>query len=154
MLCIIQATTILHELAHALLMLLLTDSHVVLLVGSTNQNNGVKISLSNRFDIELKGFLPGVGMIQWDKNNELSDFQKALTFVCGPLMNLALFSILLAYTKAVGRLKQSFLVAFTMNYALLGFLVTIVPIIYPKMWIGYGGLQSDGYQLLQLLMGR
>lgn len=150
-LCIIQFTTVAHELGHALPLLCLTDSHVTLLLGSTNLNSGVVLSLWERFDIEIGGLLPGVGMVRWDGNNRLSLFQKSITYIGGPATSLLIFMILHIYTKRVERAKQSFSVVFTMNYALCGFLITIVPIIYPQMWLGYAGLPSDGYQLLILM---
>lgn len=38
---------------------------------------------------------------------------------------------------------------FWMN--LIQFIVTIIPIVYPKWWGPYGGNSSDGYKVLKIL---
>ncbi len=38
-----------------------------------------------------------------------------------------------------------------MYYHIWHFICTVIPIIYPKWWSGYGGYPSDGYNILRVI---
>ena len=154
---VFQFSTIIHELGHAILALLLTKEKVKITLGKLGKNNKNlgKISLG-RLDIELKGFNPLIGLVNFEESN-ITNFKSIIILATGPIVSLVLGIILLFMSRNMGNkllletilLKEMFI--FAGNYQLFTFISTSIPIIYPNWWIGYANRPSDGYQILNLI---
>jgi hypothetical protein len=57
--------------------------------------------------------------------------------------------ILISKTIAHHLLKQ--IIIFSGYYNVWQFIVTSIPMVYPKWWGGYAGHSSDGYKILRLI---
>lgn len=154
-LAIFQVSTIIHEFGHALPALILTKENVKIILG---RNNGKlkKVSL-RRLDIHLKGFNPFTGFACWDQF-KLTRFKKIVILAGGPIFSLIFGIVLLLIGRNVrddkllmGAIFLKEMIILGRNIQLATFILTSIPIIYPKLWVGYGKYPSDGYQIFKLM---
>lgn len=152
-LMIFQVSTIIHEFGHALSALILTKENVKITLGRNNQK--LKKRSLRRLDIELKGFNPFIGFVHCE--TKLTKFQSIMILAGGPIISLVLGILLLLISRNIQDkllleiilLKE--MLTLSANYQLFIFILTSMPIIYPKWWAGYGGYPSDGYQIFKLM---
>ena len=110
-----------------------------------NKNNKENFSIGRiHFHIQWSY----IGFVYWDK--DLSKRQKAVALAGGPFMSLLLALIFGIITLVYdGELQTFFGWITTFNF--IQFIVTIIPVTYPRWMGGYNGLQSDGLQLIRVL---
>ncbi|WP_130808200.1 site-2 protease family protein [Senegalia massiliensis] len=150
-----QITTIIHEFGHAIPALILTRDRVKIALGilgrlNKNNKNFKQISLK-RLDIEIKSLNPFIGMTYY-KSSQLTKYQRIVILAGGPIFSLLLAIIMVfinigsegKFLMGIFNLKEITILA--RNIALVSFLFTSIPIIYPK-----SNHPSDGYQILKLI---
>jgi len=110
-----------------------------------NKNNKENFSIGRiHFHIQWSY----IGFVYWDK--DLSKRQKAFALAGGPFMSLLLALIFGIITLVFdGELQTLF--GWTTTFNFIQFIVTIIPVTYPRWMGGYNGLQSDGLQLIKVL---
>ncbi|WP_017185871.1 hypothetical protein [Alkalibacillus haloalkaliphilus] len=134
--------TLLHELGHSIAVTTMSKSHAKIYLGNKNKSKlNFKIGRVHfSLNLSLNGYC------SWE--NSLSNRQKLFALIGGPLMSLLLA---LAFggisTLTASNTLTAFLIGI-MLYNLIQFLITIIPIRYPK-WIS--GYDSDGSKILRLL---
>lgn len=138
--------TLLHEVGHGLGAISTSKANVHIYLGKRTKDNKENFKLG-RLHFHIQWALSGFA--QWGKG--LDKRQRAVALVGGPIMSLllALLFGLLAPLVSQGELRQ--LMNWTTAYNLIQFIVTIIPITYPRWMGGFNGLPSDGLQLLRLL---
>lgn len=147
-----QITTIIHEFGHAIPALILTRDRVKITLGRLDKNNKKfkQISL-RRLDIEIKSFNPFIGFAHW-KSSNLTKYQRIVILAGGPVVSLVLALIMAfisigsegKFLMGIFNLKEITILA--RNIALVSFLFTSIPMIYPK-----SNRPSDGHQILKLI---
>ncbi|MBM7601009.1 hypothetical protein JOC34_003430 [Virgibacillus halotolerans] len=143
-------TTLIHEIGHALALVCLTKEGVA------------KIHLGDFSDANKENFRVGrihyhmkwgmAGICYYEKPSGMTAFQRVMTSLGGPLLS-ASFTIILFlpfYYQPFNDYINFFITGmFWMN--LIQFIVTIIPMVYPKWWGPYAGYTSDGYNALKVL---
>lgn len=137
--------TFLHELGHASLALILTNSNVILKLGNFNKKSFFEVKI-RRLDIKIYNFSPGMGGVYFNNNN-VNKIKQMVIILAGPLTNIIVSCISLFVSKYY----NSFL--YISLFSLSGFFATIIPLKYPKFFGGYVGLKSDGYRLIDIIKG-
>lgn len=92
------------------------------------------------------------GICRYEKNNYMTKLQSVITTISGPLMS-AFFAFIL-YLFLHHPINKHYLITGMFWLNLIQFVVTVIPIIYPKWWRPYGGYPSDGYKVLKILIGK
>lgn len=150
-LVIIQASTITHELGHAIWGLIYTKEKVVIELG--RKTGQPKLLNSGRLEIYLGSFDPFSGFT-YVNTESMKKYKKLLFYIGGPLISLVI-AIVLFFIK--GLVLNKFLnniILLSSYYHFYQFLVTVFPMVYPRWWGVYGGYSSDGYKFLTLLIKR
>lgn len=135
--------TFLHELGHASLALILTNSNVILKLGNFNKKNFFEVKIK-RLHIKIYNFSQGMGRVYFNNNN-LNKTKQMVIILAGPLTNIIVSCISLFISKYYNNFLYISL------FSLGGFFATIIPLKYPKFFGGYVGLKSDAYQLIELI---
>ncbi|MGE7931511.1 hypothetical protein [Viridibacillus arvi] len=142
----IPISVLLHEIGHALGVVLFSNEETHVYLGSKNDSNNENFQLGRiHFHINWAYF----GFCAVNKN-KLTKLQFTLMSIGGPIVSLILFSA--SYFLMVGlshfEPKNFFKGMTIINFVL--FISTIIPIRYPNWIKPYAGLSSDGYQILKL----
>lgn len=147
----IQISTFLHELGHCLAVLAFKKENVKVTLGHGKMNASFTI---RRLHIRFNGFAPWIGFMNVEEGVTLTKTISLLLSVGGPLVSLVLgtSAFLFRSRTDIGWLYSILSVVALYNWYL--FFCTAIPIVYPKWWIGYGGLPSDGYRILRLIASR
>ncbi|WP_026906747.1 hypothetical protein [Paucisalibacillus globulus] len=143
---VIPISVLLHEIGHGLGVVWTSKSNAHVFLGNRNKENKESFRLGR---LHFHIYWSFIGFVCWE--GKLTKRQRAVALAGGPIMSLLLMVILgvVALLVTQGDLR-SFLWSATI-FNLLQFLVTIIPITYPR-WMGaYYGHPSDGLQLLRLL---
>ncbi|WP_214481878.1 M50 family metallopeptidase [Bacillus sp. SM2101] len=150
---ILPFTTFIHELGHALPALLISKDPVEIRLGKSDKGTGITFGRLTIKIQPLSGWL-GFAFFHIPKHKSMS-VHHALVLLSGPLFSfmLSLFCYVL-YTFLDFNSISSFLIKSIMHASLGQFILTIFPIKYPSFLWGYGGMPSDGYRVLKLLMNR
>ncbi|GAQ17578.1 cytolysin immunity CylI protein [Oceanobacillus picturae] len=143
-------TTLIHETGHALAFICFTKEGVA------------KVHLRDFSDANKENFRVGrihyhikwgmVGICYYEKPSGMTAQQRAMTSLGGPLLSVSFTIILffLFYYQPFNDDINFFVTGmFWMN--LVQFIVTIIPMVYPKWWGSYAGYTSDGYKALKFL---
>lgn len=143
-------TTLIHEIGHALGLVSSTKyGEARIYIGDFSKSNKESFKIGRiHFHITLgRG-----GLCRYEKNNDMTKLQSAITTIGGPLIS-ALFTFVL-YLLLHQPINKYYLITgmFWLNF--IQFVVTVIPIIYPKWWRPYGGYPSDGYKVLNILRGK
>ncbi|WP_100333958.1 hypothetical protein [Bacillus alkalisoli] len=80
----------------------------------------------------------------------LSKSKKVLFFLFGALASLLLSIIAFVSLSSIGHPILREVIVYTANFNFIMFLLTIIPIKYPK-WYLYAGRKSDGLQIVECL---
>src|SRR5699024_7801635 len=93
-----------------------------------------------------------VGFAHWGKG--LNKWKSAVAIAGGPIMSLLLVILieLLAWFINQEELGQLFSLSKVVCFS--QFIITTIPVTYPRWMGGLGGFASDGLQLLQVLRGK
>jgi hypothetical protein len=145
---VMQISTILHELGHALPILAFTQENVKLTLGSGSIKAGITI---RRLHVSFKGFAPTVGFMKVEGDIALSKTLSLLLSIGGPLLSFMIGTSAFLVRSYVGEGWLYSILSVTTLYNWFLFVVTAIPIVYPKWWIGYGGYPSDGYRIVRLI---
>lgn len=137
---------LLHEIGHGLGAVVASNTHVHIYLGTRSEKNKENFRLG-RLHFHINWSYIGFAYFR----EELSKRQRAIALASGPLMSLllALLFGLLTLFGSRGDLQSLFW--WTTMLIFFQFVVTIVPVKYPR-WMGsYSGYSSDGLQLLRML---
>ncbi|SUY46506.1 Zn-dependent proteases [Clostridium putrefaciens] len=143
-------TSIIHELGHAIPALVLTKDRVKITLGRLGEDNKeFKIIRIGRLSIVISSLNPFIGWTSWNES-QLTENKKIIISAGGPVASLVILLTLLLINKNVGnelllgifRLKA--LITITKNFALAGFILTVIP-------IKNNNYTSDGYKILKLI---
>lgn len=140
------ACTLLHEIGHGVGAIATSKSNVHIYLGKINKNNKENIKLGRlHFHIQWSF----AGFAHWGKG--LDKRQRAVALAGGPIMSLLLALLFGLLASFVSQSVWHQLVTWTAIYNLIQFLITVIPMTYPR-WMGaYQGMSSDGLKLLRLL---
>lgn len=148
---VIQISVFLHELGHCLPILAFTKENVRVTLG----RGSMKINFTiRRLNVRFKGFAPWIGFMRVEKGVPLTKTLLLLLSLGGPLISLLIGTsafVFRSYTD-IGWLYSVLSIAAVYNW--LTFIVTAIPIVYPKWWVGYEGTPSDGYRILRLISNK
>lgn len=147
-LIISQLATISHEFGHAIPALIFTRDKVNIIFG--NNSSKTRIIKFRRLNIELRGFSPCVGFVNWNAK-KMTKLQRIIACAGGPIVSLIVTITLLIFSTIISNEILKSIVNLSAAYHLYQFIVTSIPIVYPKWWGGYSGYSSDGYNILRLL---
>ena len=144
---ILPIITFLHELAHAIAVLLLTSLKVTLLLEGWGEGIHFK---RQRLSIIVSWFSGFFGFVKYDEA-EVSDNHYLMITLIGPAASLLLTFLFWGLSLLWSQVLFSFLMKLFSVFSFFHFLFSIVPIRYPR-WLGrYGGRRSDGLRALSLL---
>lgn len=139
------ALTLLHELGHAIAALAFTAGGVRVELG------GTATPYTRQFARLTFVMRPGSGFIgyYWMDEPAPKRWQRIVIMLAGPLASLACalmsFSILAGTSNLPEPVRT--LLFWCGSGAAVQFLVTVLPLRYPRWWAGYAGLASDGERL-------
>ena len=147
---IMPVLTVLHELAHSIFVLALTESYVYLEIGNNNLNVKKKIG---RLNFKFKGykslFSITFGMVRYELSK--SKITRICILIGGPLISFAIFTLAILIKLSVDNLSLG--ISIILNsisiYSLFQFLITILPIKYK--YAPYNSMRSDGYEILAII---
>ncbi|WP_342534623.1 hypothetical protein MHB40_11290 [Lysinibacillus sp. FSL K6-0057] len=143
----IPFSTLLHEIGHALGVIVCSKERVHVYLGAKNLPENGRIG---RMHFHIRwGFF---GYCTLQKGSSLRRKQMLGFMAGGPIMTLLLLliaSYLARYFAAYAGIHYFFNGLFYLNT--FQFLATAIPLIYPNWYKPYAGLPSDGYQILRLL---
>lgn len=143
---VVPICILMHEIGHGLGVVSFSKYNPHIYLGRRNKDNKENFRIGRlHFHIHWSY----IGFAEW--KGDLSKRQSIAALAGGPLMSLLL--VMLTATIAVSvpfsDISRFFWLVSQFNMVL--FLVTIIPITYPR-WMGaYSGHPSDGLQLLRLL---
>lgn len=138
--------TLLHEVGHGLGAISTSKSNVHIYLGKRTKDNKENFKLGRlHFHIQWSF----AGFAHWGKG--LDKRQRAVALAGGPIMSLLLVLLFWLFASLVSQSELRQLINWTVTYNLIQFIITIIPITYPRWMGGYNGLPSDGLQLLRLL---
>ena len=143
-----QLATITHEFGHAIPALIFTKDKVKITLGREN-NKGKKLSLG-RLNAEVRGFNPFLGFVHWN-GEEMTKSQRIAATIGGPIISLILGGCLIFISRGTTSHSIKQITNFSANYYFSQFIITAIPIIYPKCFGGYGDMPSDGYRILKII---
>lgn len=145
-LVICPITVLLHEIGHGLGVILSSKAHAHIYLGNINEKNIENFRLGRLHFHIIWSF---VGYCSFGKT--LNKRQRVIALLGGPAMSLliSLLCLLIALNIPGGDIHSLLRGTAILNF--FQFFFTIIPITYPRWMFGYGGLPSDGLQLLRLL---
>jgi hypothetical protein len=151
---VLPAVTFVHELGHALPARAFSRSPVIVLLGRKRpayredpSAHGIDLGV---FRLIVKPFSGFAGYCYWSVDS-ITPRQHILTLAGGPIASALLALLLWQAAVHVDFGGAALLLQWAAVAALIQFLVTAIPIRYPRWWGGYDGMASDGYKILRLL---
>ncbi len=144
-LLVIPLSVLLHEVGHGLGVVLFSKSNAHIYLGVRNEENKENFRLGRLHFHILWSF---IGFVYWA--GDLSKRQRAIALAGGPMMSLLL--TMLFFWIAVSIPNEDLRPFFwgITSFNCIQFIATIIPIQYPRWWVGYSGHPSDGLQILRL----
>ncbi|WP_186579447.1 site-2 protease family protein [Aquibacillus kalidii] len=152
-LVIIPSCTLIHEMGHALALLLCTKKEIVKIhIGSGYWDDSNKENIRiGRLRLHFRwGF---VGFCSYSKEEEEIKLWKRMIFLLGGPFASFLSGLAMLLVLNQSSFGHSLLQSI-MTFFLVQFAVTFIPMKYPN-WMGaYGGTPSDGYQVLAMIRNK
>lgn len=142
-----QLSTISHEFGHAIPALIFTRDNVKIVLGRDKVKT--KIISIKRLNIELRGFSPPTGFAYWN-SNKVKKSQEMIVYLGGPMVSLIIGIILILLSRITKYYLVNQIIKFSASYHFIQFIITFVPMVYPKWWGDYGGHTSDGQRIVNL----
>jgi hypothetical protein len=144
---VFQLTTIIHEMGHAIPARIFSKDKVAIYLGVGNSKKNFRIG---NLKVVLRGFHPFTGFVLWNEE-KLTRLGKIISTLGGPLISLlvGIGGLLMAGNVSNTILNRLF--TFASYYNLFQFIVTIIPIKYPKWWGAHSEITSDGYNIITFL---
>ena len=145
-----QVLTFMHELGHALPILLFTQENVIIELGKQPPQRSWVLGRL-RLNVQLPSY---AGLYRYDKE-EVSRDVILLSLAGGPVTSLLLTAVFgvaaaLLRSRSEPSLWQTFFIILAAD-ALLLFVLTAVPLKYPAWYGLLAGWPSDGYQIREML---
>lgn len=135
---------LLHELAHAIVALMVTTDNVTIILGDGSRWKHA----IGRVTISASPFSGWVGFCRYE--GQMTPSQSAMTSLAGPAASLLVCLSAVAVLTSADEWAAFVLWGVVFGTA-TSFLVTIIPIRYPS-WMGaYAGMASDGHRVVQSL---
>jgi hypothetical protein len=150
---IVPGLTLIHELGHALMAIMLTGQRVTVQLG---RRPGVLLLSCGKIDFHLRPFMLPVSFYEMSDWQRATRQQLAWIALAGPLTSLLMMALATGFAIAAHGLdeKAYFLASGTALLALGQFLFSMAPVRYPR-WMGaYAGHWSDGYRAWYLLASK
>ncbi|WP_173106086.1 hypothetical protein [Bacillus sp. KH172YL63] len=143
-LLVIPLCVLLHEIGHGLGAVVGSGAHAHVYLGSREGREQVKLGRMHFHIIWSYS-----GYCSWD--GSLSNRRKLAALAGGPLMSLLIASICgwLSVMTPDGALFS--ILRGTAIFSTIQFFLTACPMTYPGWMKGYGGLPSDGMQMVRLI---
>jgi hypothetical protein len=146
--------TLLHELGHGIIGLMLTKGNVDIIIGNSNLNKKLRLK---RLTIDFKGyeniFALTCGFVRCGK--ESSKFKLILINASGPVVSI-IISITTYMILSKTHLSLNYVEIHALNavfwYSFSAFIMTIIPMRYE--YYPYKGYFSDGYSIMSLINKR
>jgi len=140
--------TLLHELGHGLAaMAVVPDGKVKCAVGTDLQKSIFTLRIGQRLQVLLNFGTGFFGNFYVENFLRLEKGQLILINLAGPLVSLMLAVVF----YLLSLLESHYFYDLIWQGALVQFLVTIIPMRYPRWLGGYGNLTSDGLRIWQAL---
>lgn len=139
-------TILLHEIGHGLGVIVSSKARAKIYLGKPDEKNKENFRLGRlHFHINWSY----IGYCYW--GSKLNRQQRLCSLVGGPAMSLltSVACFLFAINISTGDLHSLLRATAILN--LFQFIITIIPITYPRWMSGYSGNPSDGLQLLRLI---
>lgn len=148
---LVPLSILIHELGHALIPGLFSNKPVKVVLGNITklEENKVKFQIGKfhfYFTLSLQGCC-------YTDLTTLSKSKKILFLLFGPLASLLVSLISFSSLGYIGNSFVREVIVYTANINFIMFLMTIIPITYPK-WYLYAGRKSDGLQIIEILKRR
>ncbi|MGI6636058.1 MAG: hypothetical protein ACOX7B_12950 [Christensenellales bacterium] len=144
-----QLSTILHELGHAVVALIISKKDVFIIIGRTQIDSIRKVISIGRLKIKIGRFSPVTGFAYVDES-DLNRAQLVIFYLGGPLISLLLTLVLFFTSRQISNAEVQEILQFSTVYLFIQFLVTVLPIRYPRIWGAYGNYDSDGLSVVKL----
>lgn len=145
---IIQVANIIHELGHAIPALLFSRDKVRIIIGTNNE----KIS---EFKIKRLTFLfRGLNFTFSATDYNMSfmrSTQQIAAFAGGPVISFIFSESLSLISRIFEGSILGNIILFISYYFMVQFIISIIPVIYPKGFGCYAGYPSDGYKIVTIL---
>jgi len=149
-LVIIPASILIHELSHGAAALILTKDKIRIYLGPVNE--GKASFRIGRVLIFIKPAYTGRFVFNTLKWMDLSKFQRIVIAAAGPMGSILLSCLLSTIWMNMDSANVLHdLIAAVVIYNLLVFIATMIPLKYPRWWMDYGGMYSDGYRIMQAM---
>jgi hypothetical protein len=137
--------TFLHELGHAICVLILTNDIVDIRIGNF-ENKHVSFKIG-RLEVYLNKFSPWVGSTNWSELPQ-EKYKKILICLGGPIASALVGVIFLLLVSITENILKIFLGSFLLG-SIVQFLSTIIPMTYKHG--PYKGRKSDGFYAIQAI---
>lgn len=147
---VIPISVLLHEIGHAIGVLLSSNSNAIVFLGPNDRSNRESFKLGRiRFHIKW-AYFGSIRTVEYP----LSYRQQIIVAAGGPILSfiLATLTIILSFTQLIDGSMKSFIMG-TGIYNLILFILTIIPIRYPDWLKPYAGLPSDGLRIINAMKG-
>ena len=141
-------TTLLHEIGHGHGLGVIVSSKALakIYLGNPDKKNTENFRLGRlHFHINRSY----IGYCYW--GNKLNKQQRVCSLIGGPAMSLLISVICFSFTINISTGDLHSILRATAILNLFQFIITIIPITYPRWISGYSGNPSDGLQLLRLI---
>lgn len=148
-LIVVPICILLHEIGHGIGAVSSSNSHAHIYLGPRSEHNKENFRLG-RLHFHISWSF--IGFAYWD--TVLTNRQRAIALAGGPLMSLILAITFGVMTFSSVQSHLHSLLWWTTIFTFSQFLVTIIPVTYPRWMGGYSGYKSDGLQLLRILRGQ
>lgn len=143
---VVPIFVLLHELGHGIGAVSTSKADIHIYLGQFSEDNKENFKIGRlHFHIQWSF----IGYAYWGES--LDKRQRVIALAGGPLMSLflgLLFELLTSLDLQNG-IRQLF--GWSATYNLIQFIITIIPIRYPRWMAAYNGMPSDGLRLVQLL---
>lgn len=141
--------TLLHEVGHGIGAIATSKANVHIYLGSRGENNKENFKIGRlHFHIQWSF----AGFAHWGKG--LTRKQRVAALAGGPIMSLLLVFLFSFLASSLSQNEIRALMNGAATYSLIQFVMTVIPITYPRWMGGYSGFPSDGLQLLRLFKTR
>ncbi|WP_237706192.1 hypothetical protein [Ornithinibacillus scapharcae] len=143
---VVPVFVLLHEIGHGIGALLTSKADIHIYLGQFSEDNIENFKLG-RFHLHIQW--SNVGYAYWGES--LEKHQKIIALASGPLMSLFLALLFgqLTSLDLQNELRQFFSLSAIYNF--FQFIITIIPITYPRWMAADEKLSSDGLQIIHLL---
>lgn len=139
-------TILLHEIGHGLGVIVSSKAQAKIYLGKPDENNTENFRLGRlHFHINWSY----IGYCYW--GGQLTKQQRLCSLVGGPAMSLLISTACFLFAMNISTGDLHSLLKATAILNLFQFIITIIPITYPRWMSGYSGHPSDGLQLLRLI---